>query len=403
MFCKKARVADEAPASPVTKNIADGWVLVTSLDNPCSTPSWNADSGSVPHTKLQSPAKQGISAGETGTAVNEAVKQRGGPTHIISFSNLKTRCQESRSTSSFGDDEPSLSCECSLRDRTRSSATAAEEILGQQFEDSELLPIPPSARSPAAASKGELYPPKSDPGNDIHDQVPSVCSFLIYFLSNSTYSFVHFCAPMLPTSWSAFYNTMSLDNVIYCCVFAAAAVGVVQLGPSIMPGASDESGRCCLLGVASRTSQLVCVFMVVVGPLLRLGEKLLEELFPCPGTTPCPAPGEERREETEECNREQKEDEAQVQKAKCLTAVKVFLSSLLTFILLTNEGGGSTANRQPPADDEDSRRDAANEPAAHHEGDKTSASAERRIRTGALLLIGVGGGAISQYVLLRCS
>ncbi|ESL06115.1 hypothetical protein TRSC58_06216, partial [Trypanosoma rangeli SC58] len=139
--------------------------------------------------------------GGTEMTVNEVMRQKDVSRHIVSSPKLRTRWHKSHSASSIGSDEPSLSCDILLRDRARSSATAAEEILGQQFEDSDLLPLPSSTRPPSAAFKGKLFSPKHDADTSIHDRISHACSFIIYFLSKGTCSFVCLCTSVLPKSW----------------------------------------------------------------------------------------------------------------------------------------------------------------------------------------------------------
>ncbi|RNF06683.1 hypothetical protein TraAM80_03630 [Trypanosoma rangeli] len=403
MFSQRARVSDNEPPSPVTNDIPDGWELVPTPEDSCSILSRNVNPCNALITKLQSYEEQEPHMRDTEMTVNEAIKQEDITRHIISFPKLSTRWQESYSASSFDSDESSLNCDILLRDRTRSSATAAEEILGQQFEDSDLLPLPSSTRPSSAAFKRNLFSPKHDADTSIHDQLSHACSFIICFLSNGTYSFICLCTSTLRKYWAAFCNMMTLSNATYCCVFAATTVLVVEFGALVTLRSSNENTRCCLPRVAFRASQLVCVLMSVVGPLLRLGEKLLGALFHYPATTPCPQSGEERLEKTGKGDRETREGKAQVHEAQCLTLLKTILSSLLKFVLLTNEGEGTTVKRETPADDEDTTINETNEPTAHREGDIRSSSGEERIRIILLLLIGVGGGVMSQYVLVWCS
>ncbi|EAN95804.1 hypothetical protein TcCL_ESM00590 [Trypanosoma cruzi] len=391
---RKLKGTRSASASPVTADTADGWVIVGGSEKLLPTPAASGDFSSARDTKIQCAEGKRIRLQSTEQAVNKPINRTDNSAHVSSLRNLDVRWNEAHSTSSLFSDEHSVNCDFLLRDRTRSSTTAAEEILSQQFEDNVYLSIPSPVPTPAAPSKGETLSPTADARNRSNDNSTSVGSFLTFFSNIGRCNLVNICSPMWKTYWGVFCSTIPLSNAaVYYCVFAAAAVFVVQFGSSVTQRASEENGRCSLFGLASRASPLVCVIMVAVGPLLCIGVKLFEVLFP-DAEAAVPQSSEGRSEAVGQENEE-----------VFLVPLKFALSSFLTFILLTEKNGGSSNVKGGVFDDHDgsSTVDDQKEIAVDGKTDTKPGSVEKHIRMSSLLLLGVGGGALSQYVIVSCS
>ncbi|EKF32858.1 hypothetical protein MOQ_003282 [Trypanosoma cruzi marinkellei] len=412
MSQRNLKGAGPASASPVTADTADGWVIVGSLEKTFPTPAETGDFSSARDTKVQSAEGKKIPLQSTEQVVKKPINRTDNSAPFSSLQNLNVRWNESHSTSSLFSDEHSMNCDLLLRDRTRSSTTAAEEILSQQFEDNVYFSIPSPAPTPAAPSKGGILSPTVDARNRSYDNSTAVGSFLTFFSNSDRCNLVNICSPMWKTYWGVFCNTIPLSNaVIYYCVFAAAAVCVVQFGSSVTQKVSEENGRCCLFGLASRASPLVCVIMVAVGPLLCIGVRLFEVLFPDAEATLPPQSSEGgRSEENGKEDVQRSELAGEENEELFLVQLKCVLSSFLTFILLTEkrEGGGVKSGAFDEHDDEDdggggSTVDEKNEIAVDGKAGTKSGPVEQQIRMSSLLLLGVGGGALTQYIIVSCS
>ncbi|RNF24417.1 hypothetical protein TcG_00904 [Trypanosoma cruzi] len=394
MSQRKLKGARSASTSPVTADTVDGWVIVGDSEKLFPTPAASGDFSSARDTKIQCAEGKRIHLQSTEQAVNKPITRTDNSAHVSSLRNLNVQWNEAHSTSSLFSDEHSVNCDFLLRDRARSSTTAAEEILSQQFEDNAYLSIPSPVPTPATPSRGGTLSPTADSRNRSNDDSTPVGSFLTFFSNGGRCNLVNICSPMWKTYWGVFCSTIPLSNAaVYYFVFAAAAVFVVQFGSSVTQRASEENGRCCLFGLASRASPLVCVIMVAVGPLLCIGVKLFEFLFP-DAEAAVPQSSEGRSEAKEKKNEE-----------VFLVPLKFALSSFLTFILLTEKNGGSSNVKGGVFGDHDgsSTVDDQKEIAADGKADTKPGSVEQHIRMSSLLLLGVGGGALSQYVIVSCS